>query len=134
MHNYPLLSKLLLIGFLMVLLAIPLSLVRDVIAERTANRHNATQEVARAHAGPQTITGPVLWLPYTETFLRTVKVEGQVGQTREELVTEQRVSIQFPQTLETQSQLGTETRMRGIFPVTVYTSQHVSKEIGRAHV
>ena len=127
MHKYPLLSKLLLIGFLMVLLAIPLSLVRDVIAERTANRFNATQEVARAHAGPQTITGPVLWLPYTEAFLRTVKVEGQVGQTREELVTEQRVSIQFPKTLETQSQLGTETRMRGIFPVTVYTSQHASK-------
>ena len=79
MHKYPLLSKLPLIGFLMVLLAIPLSLVRDVIAERTANRFNATQEVARAHAGPQTITGPVLWLPYTEAFLRTVKVEGQVA-------------------------------------------------------
>lgn len=127
MHKYPLLSKLLLIGFLMALLAIPLSLVRDVIAERTANRYNATQEVARAHAGPQTITGPVLWLPYTETFLRTVKVDGQVGQTREELVAEERVSIQFPKTLDTTSQLATETRLRGIFPVTVYTSQHASR-------
>ncbi|MBY0467271.1 MAG: cell envelope integrity protein CreD, partial [Burkholderiales bacterium] len=126
MHKYPLLSKLLLIGFLMVLLAIPLSMVRDIITERTNHRHNATQEVARAHAGPQTITGPVLWLPYTETFLRTVKIDGQVGQTREELVTEERVSIQFPKTLDTKSQLATETRLRGIFPVTVYTSQHVS--------
>lgn len=126
MNKYPLLSKLLIIGFLMALLAIPLALVRDVIAERTANRFDATEEVARAHAGPQTITGPALWLPYTETFLRTVKVEGQVGQTREELVAEERVSIQFPKTLDTQSQLATETRLRGIFPVTVYTSQHAS--------
>ena len=126
MNKHPLLSKLLIIGFLMALLAIPLALVRDVIAERTANRHDATQAVARAHAGAQTITGPVLWLPYTETFLRTVKVEGQVGQTREELVSEERVSIQFPKTLDTQSRLSTETRLRGIFPVTVYTSQHAT--------
>ena len=126
MNKYPLLSKLLLIGFLMALLAIPLALVRDIIAERTATRFDATEEVARAHAGPQTITGPVLWLPYTETFLRTVKVDGKVGETREELVAEERVSIQFPKTLDTKSQLGTETRMRGIFPVTVYTSQHAS--------
>ncbi len=126
MNKYPLLSKLLLIGFLMALLAIPLALVRDIIAERTANRHDATEEVARAHAGPQTITGPVLWLPYTETFLRTVRVEGKAGETREELVAEERVSIQFPKVLETQSTLGTETRWRGIFPVTVYTSQHAS--------
>jgi inner membrane protein len=125
-NKYPLLSKLLLIGFLMALLAIPLALVRDIIAERTATRFDATEEVARAHAGPQTITGPVLWLPYTETFLRTVKVDGKVGETREELVAEERVSIQFPKTLDTKSQLGTETRMRGIFPVTVYTSQHAS--------
>lgn len=127
MNRYPLLSKLLLIGFLMVLLGIPLTMVRDIIAERTTNRHNATQEVARAHAGPQTITGPVMWMPYTETFLRTVKVDGQVGQTREELVTEERVSVQFPKALDTHSQLATETRMHGIFPVTVYTSQHVSR-------
>jgi inner membrane protein len=125
-NKYPLLSKLLLIGFLMALLAIPLALVRDIIAERTATRFDATEEVARAHAGPQTITGPVLWLPYTETFLRTVKVDGKVGETREELVAEERVSIQFPKTLDTKSQLGTETRLRGIFPVTVYTSQHAS--------
>lgn len=126
MNKYPLLIKLLLIGFLMALLAIPLALVRDIIVERTATRVDATEEVARAHAGPQTITGPVLWLPYTETFLRTVKGDGKVGETHEEQVAEERVSIQFPKTLDTKSQLSTETRMRGIFPVTVYTSQHAS--------
>jgi len=125
-NRYPLLSKLLLIAFLMVLLAIPMSLVREIIAERTAYRASATEEVARAHAGPQTITGPVLWLPYTETFLRTVKLEGKAGQTREEMVSEERVSIQYPKTLYTKSRLATETRLRGIFPVTVYTSQQAS--------
>mgnify|MGYP006154576451 CR=1 FL=1 len=48
MNKYPLMSKLLVIGFLMVLLAIPLMMVRDVIQERSLNREAATQEVARA--------------------------------------------------------------------------------------
>jgi len=126
MNKYPLLSKLLLIGLLMALLAIPLALVRQVIAERSAYRQQAAAEVARAHAGPQTLTGPVLWLPYTETFVRKVKVEGKAGATREELVSEERVSVQFPKTLDTRSRLATETRWRGIFPVTVYTSQHAN--------
>ena len=126
MNKYPLLSKLLLIGFLMALLAIPLALVRGVVAERSAHRQEATQEVARAHAGPQTVTGPVLWLPYTETYLRAVKVDGKAGETREELVSEERVAIEFPKTLDTRSRLATETLWRGIFPVTVYTSQHAN--------
>lgn len=126
MNKYPLLSKLLLIGLLMALLAIPLALVRQVIAERSAYRQQAAAEVARAHAGPQTLTGPVLWLPYTETFVRKVKVEGKAGATREELVSQERVSVQFPKTLDTRSRLATETRWRGIFPVTVYTSQHAN--------
>jgi inner membrane protein len=57
--------------------------------------------------------------------VRTVKVDGAIGRTREEMVTEDRVSIQFPKAQDTRSQLDTETRLRGIFPVTVYTSQHV---------
>lgn len=49
MNKYPLLSKTLVIGFLMLLLSIPLMMVRDVIQERSMNRNAATQAVARAH-------------------------------------------------------------------------------------
>jgi inner membrane protein involved in colicin E2 resistance len=87
LNKYPLLSKVMVIGLLMILLSIPLMMVRDVIQERSLNREAATQEVARAHAGAQTITGPVLYVPYTETFTRTVPV-GDAGHTREERVTQ----------------------------------------------
>ena len=127
MNRYPLLSKLLMIGLLMLLLAIALALVRDTVAERSAYRQAATDEVSAAHAGAQTLTGPVLWMPYTETALRSVKVEDEGGtRLREELVSEERVALVFPQQQETRSQLDTEQRRRGIFPVTVYTSQHHS--------
>lgn len=128
MNKYPLLSKVLVIGLLMLLLSIPLMMVRDLIQERSQNRETATEEVARAHAGAQTLTGPVLYVPYTETFTRTVAV-GEAGHTREERVTQSHAVIRFPTVMETRSELATETRWRGVFPITVYTS--VNQSSGR---
>jgi len=125
-NKYPLLSKTLVIGLLMLLLSIPLMMVRDVIQERSVNRHAATQEVARAHSGGQTLTGPVLHVPYTETYIRTLVVDVEKNTKREETVKENRVVTVFPTTMDTRSRLDTETRWRGIFPVTVYNSRHDS--------
>ncbi len=125
MNKYPLLSKVLVIGLLMLLLSIPLMMVRDVIHERSAHRAIAATEVARAHAGAQDLVGPVLYVPYTETFLRTVPV-GDTGLTRQERATRERAAIRFPVQMDTQARLSTETRWRGIFPITVYTSHHES--------
>jgi inner membrane protein len=125
-NKYPLLSKTLVIGFLMLLLSIPLMMVRDVIQERSTNRRAATEEVARAHSGSQTLTGPVLHVPYTETYTRTLIVDVEKNTKREETVKETRVATVFPTTMDTRSRLDTETRWRGIFPVTVYNSRHDS--------
>lgn len=126
MNKYPLLSKVLVIGLLMMLLSIPLMMVREVIQERSQNRETAVAEVARAHAGAQTVTGPVLYVPYTETFMRAVPV-GDSGLVREERVTQSHVAIRFPARMDTRARLNTETRWRGIFPITVYTSSQESQ-------
>ncbi len=125
MNKYPLLSKVLVIGLLMLLLSVPLVMVRDVIQERSSNREVAAHEVARAHAGEQLISGPVLYVPYTETFTRTVAV-GDAGHTRDERVTQSHAVIRFPASMETRSRLSTETRWRGVFPITVFTSTNES--------
>lgn len=91
MNRYPLLSKTAVIGFLMALLLIPLAMVSDLVQERTAHREHARQEVARSHAGSQTLTGPVLHVPYTETFTRQVVVDVERNIVREETVNEHRV-------------------------------------------
>ncbi|MEZ5701469.1 MAG: cell envelope integrity protein CreD [Burkholderiaceae bacterium] len=124
MNKFPLLSKTLIIGFLMLLLTIPLEMVSGVIRERSMNRTQATNEVARAHAGAQTLSGPVLHVPYTETFKRTVVVDVDKGTQREDTVVVSRVLTVFPLQTDTRSRLVTDTRKRGIFPVTVYTSHH----------
>lgn len=126
MNRFPLLTKTAVIGFLMALLLIPLAMVSDLIQERTANREHARLEVARAHAGNQTLTGPVLHVPYTETFIRKVVVDVDRNIVREETVNEHRVATVFPLTMDTRSSLATEMRWRGVFPVTVYNSRHDS--------
>lgn len=126
MNRYPLLSKTVVIGLLMLLLAIPLAMIGGVITERSQYREQATRDVARAHAGEQVLSGPVLRVPYTETWVRTVVVDAARGTERQETVKEERVFTLFPATLDTRSRLTTETRWRGIFPVTVYNSRHDS--------
>lgn len=126
MNRFPLLSKTAVIGLLTVLLMIPLAMVGDLIRERTQNRELASQDVARAHAGAQTLTGPVLHVPYTETFTRRVVVDVARNIEREETVKEHRLATVFPATLDTRSRLTTEVRWRGVFPVTVYNSRHDS--------
>ena len=124
MNKYPLLNKTLVIGFLMLLLTIPLMMVRDVIQERSANRLFAAAEVARASAGEQTVVGPVLMVPFTETFPVTVPVAGTKDQTRVEMRQTRGTELVFPDQLDLQSQLDTDVRWRGIFPVTVFNSVH----------
>ncbi len=126
MNRYPLLSKTIVIGLVMLLLGIPLLMIGGVITERSLYRDQATRDVARAHAGEQVLSGPVLRVPYTETWVRTVVVDAARGTERQETVQEERVFTLFPATLDTRSRLTTETRWRGIFPVTVYNSRHDS--------
>ena len=126
MNRNPLLSKVAVIGLLMLLLSIPLLMVRGLIEERSAHRSEAETEVARAHAGPQVLMGPVLQMPYTENYTRTVFVNGDALQSREEPMVAHRTRLYFPQQMDTNSQLTTETRWRGIFPVTVFNSRHES--------
>lgn len=126
MNRYPLLSKTVVIGLLMLLLGIPLLMIGGVITERSLYRDQATRDVARAHAGEQVLSGPVLRVPYTETWVRTVVVDAARGTERQETVQDERVFTLFPATLDTRSRLTTETRWRGIFPVTVYNSRHDS--------
>lgn len=123
MFKYPLAAKLGMIALLMIVLFIPLSMVRDVIAERAGNRAAAVADVSRAHAGEQTLAGPVLQVPYVETYTVQVPVEGKPGQTATESRSITGVVIQFPRTMTVEGDIATDVRHRGIFPVTVFTSR-----------
>ena len=58
------LIRLLLIGFLVLLLQIPVFMVRSVISERESTRSEALREITEQWGGEQLIVGPRLVIPY----------------------------------------------------------------------
>ena len=46
---------------------IPTNLIREVIREREGRQHEAIEDVSSKWAGRQTITGPILVIPYNGT-------------------------------------------------------------------
>jgi inner membrane protein len=122
MKKSPLLLKLSSVFLLLVVLWIPLTLVRGMVQERTDYRNTAVHEVSRLNAGPQTVLGPFMYWPYTESNRTPVTDSSRKSEPTWQ-VTSQRL-FRFPQTLQVDAQLKTQVLKRGVFPVTVYQAAH----------
>lgn len=105
--------KLLSIGFLLLLLLIPSTMVQSLITERAENRDEATGEISGKWGGPQLVLGPVLAIPYTATGKDE---QGRPVQTTEYLCF-------LPDSLSTTGQLQPERRRRGIYEAVVYRAR-----------
>lgn len=111
------LMRVLAIGLLVLLLQIPISMVRGVIAEREQTRLEAIEDVTSKWGGHQALDGPRLVVPYKHFWRETL--EG--GGTRERW--EMRHAVFLPERLEVGGRLDSDTRYRGIFEVPVYTME-----------
>ena len=102
--------KLLTIGFLILLLLIPLMMVRSLVAEREGRRTAAADEVAASWGGEQVLGGPVLTVPYR---VRWIDNEGKTVEATQ-------VGVFLPERLRVEGELRPERRRRGIFETVVY--------------
>ncbi|QQK05152.1 cell envelope integrity protein CreD [Burkholderia sp. Bp9017] len=120
--NRVLLFKSLITACLALLILIPLQMVGGIVQERAAYRDSALQSVWSSYAGPQTVTGPVLVVRYTEvTRVRDDTPAG--GATKTSLHRESRRLFVFPKTLNVEGTLETSMRYRGIHKALVYDLQ-----------
>ena len=100
------------IGFLVLVLLIPLAMTRGVIDERSNLYNEAKSDIMRSWGGRQTIGGPILVVPWIK-----VTVDPYADRS------EERGEIHFlPESLVIDAELDTEVRYRGIYKVPVYTS------------
>jgi inner membrane protein len=100
-------------GTLAVGLLVPLTWVYSIVRERAARREEAVREVSSTWGGPQTLSGPVLSIPYVYSWMD--------GQGRRQEATAYAHAL--PRELQIDTELLTERRRRGIFEVVVYRSQ-----------
>jgi inner membrane protein len=69
--------KLFLAGLIGVVLIVPLMMVYALLWDRQNQAETAQTSIAAGWGGPQTITGPVLVIPYTANTVETIDVNGK---------------------------------------------------------
>ena len=112
------LLRVLLIGFLILLLQIPIGMISGVIGEREATRDNAVREVTSSWGGNQSIVGPSITVPYLHHWTEQRTTGSQVESSTR---TETRYATFLPETLRITGTTASEVRYRGIFQVLLYT-------------
>lgn len=110
--------KLVLVAVMTVLILIPLAMVNGLISERQRYRDDAVVNVGRMYASPQTVLGPVLTVPYTETVeVQETGGDGVVRTVRKRQASEWTF---FPTRLDASGPVVPATRRRGLYSVPVY--------------
>ena len=104
--------KVVFIGFLILVMLIPVSMIQGVIHDRTQVSLDAQRDVMRSWGEMQRVAAPFLVVPYTRT------VENQKQETIERTYR----AYVLPRDLDIDVEIRPDTRYRGIHEVTVYSA------------
>lgn len=102
--------KFLTVGFLTLLLLIPANMIEDLIRERENRRNEVTSEISSKWGGKQTLTGPVLQVPYEHHYRNS---DG----TSKRMV---RHAHFLPEELRIKGEMNGKVRYRGIYQAILY--------------
>ena len=103
--------KVIVVGFLMLVMLIPLGMIHGLIYERTSRRNEVVNEVSRTWSNQQIAGGFILSVPYIVTLTND----------KDQPYTVERVARFLPETLAIDGRLVPEFRHRSLFDVPVYT-------------
>jgi inner membrane protein len=115
------LVKVLGVGILVLLLLIPLGMVRSLVLERQQRQAGVQAEIARIWGAAQTLTGPVLSIPYDSVCsVQETEKDGKVVFVMRPC---EKQAHFLPETLSVDGPVSPERRARGIFNVVVYRTE-----------
>jgi inner membrane protein len=110
--------KALVVGFLTLLLIIPLSLIHGTISERQSYRAEAIATVESSYAGKLKFSGPVLIVPFTD--VETIISKNSKGVATQEKETTSAYYIFYPKTLDVNGPMVPSIKKLGIHEVRIY--------------
>ncbi|WP_299876034.1 cell envelope integrity protein CreD [uncultured Cocleimonas sp.] len=116
--------RFILIAVLIGLMTIPLSLVSDVVRERSNLYRGVLNDIASTWGQQQNLQGPALFIPYTEKFITEEVKTDKDGYERKvnKTIYKQRTAIVLPDDLNISVRLNGETRKRSLYESLVYTA------------
>jgi inner membrane protein len=112
--------KLVSIGFLLLILLIPTAWVSEIIEERQARADSVVDEITSKWADGQTVTGPVMMIPFTKIEKTKRWEKGVEIEERTEIVHH---AYFLPRQLTANGDMKPEVLHRGIFEAVVYESK-----------
>lgn len=105
--------RIVIIGVLILALLIPSAFIRTLVSERASRRREAIQEITSKWSTRQIIGGPIITIPYTETW------KDEEGETKSVI---KYIQV-LPETLNIEGEICPEIRYRGIYQAVVYNAQ-----------
>jgi len=114
-------ARMLVVGFLLLILLIPLSFVQDLIRERSYRQIEVTDEINTKWGEEVILQGPYFKIPYnTYSTSKTFNKESEKYET--EIVEHTSYAFFFPDELNINSQVNAQSLKRGIYESIVYSS------------
>ncbi len=107
------------IGILILIMLIPVSMIENLIRERQYRQSDAQNEISEIWGHPQTLTGPVLTVPYTVYN----KVYDKDEASKYKMVATTQYLHFLPENLKIDGSIVPEVRYRGIFETIVYGTE-----------
>ncbi|MBA4716660.1 MAG: cell envelope integrity protein CreD [Verrucomicrobiales bacterium] len=110
----------LLIGFLILIMQIPVVMINGVIRERESTRDAAFQDVTKSWGGRQSIVGPWISVPYKH---HSVQRKSSNNKVEHFTTTQTKVATFLPMDLQIDGEVVNDLRKRGIFKVPLYKAE-----------
>lgn len=117
----PLVAKAALIGFLLLVLLVPIGRMESLVTERVGMRQAAAQRVAESWGGPQTTGGVLLEIPVEHTSVVVEQTAAGRETQRTEVV--RREVYVLPDTLKVRAKADPSSRRVGLYETPVYTAR-----------
>jgi len=114
-------ARLIMVGFLTLLLLIPLSFIDILIRERSYRQQDVVNEINDKWGNNVLVYGPILKLPY-KTYIETSKFNEKTKVYIKETTTEIKYAYIFPETLDSKSKVDSKKLKRGNFESAVFTT------------
>ncbi|NES11810.1 cell envelope integrity protein CreD, partial [Pseudomonas laurentiana] len=111
------------IAFLIVLLLVPLLMIGGLIQERQELRDGVVREIAQSSSFSQTLSGPLLVVPYRKIERQWKTPEGG-GALYQDVKTVNGHLYFLPETFDLNARIDTELRSRGIYEARLYHAEN----------
>lgn len=115
-------ARMLMVGFLIIILLIPLAYINNLIAERAIRQESVVSEINEKWGNNVLVYGPILKLPY-KTYKETKKYNEKTKTYITETTSEINYAYIFPESLNTDAEVNSKTLKRGNFESAVYTTK-----------